>query len=159
MVACEGSEPTPGDGVSEVPGDAVSLDATVAATVAGEAVDGDGEGVSLTGWVDEIRTGIEPLAAQVETDPAQTRMDAVGLYVTRMERIEQAFGPRGRVVDNAALGHAVNEAEARFHDLMEILSVTPPPATADVAATVEALDSALVEVLDRGREAGAVDGP
>ena len=46
------------------------------------------------------------------------------------------------------LAESVHEAEARFHELMELLGETPPPDSTRVAASVQALDAGLAEVLD-----------
>jgi hypothetical protein len=101
---------------------------------------------SVITWVGEIREGIEPLAQQVGTDPTAARQRAVELYATRQERIEQAVGPG---TDSAeALAESVHEAEAGFHELMQVLGESPPPDSTRVAAAVEALDARLAEVLD-----------
>jgi hypothetical protein len=100
---------------------------------------------SVTAWAGEIREGIEPLARQVGTNPTAARQRAVELYVTRQERIEQAVGPGTGSVE--ALAESVHEAEARFHELMQILGENPPPDSTRVALAVEALDARLAEVL------------
>ena len=101
---------------------------------------------SVIAWAEEIRQGIEPLAGQIGSDPAAARDRAVELYVTRQERIERAVGPG--TGSAAELAESVHEAEARFHELMELLGETPPPDSIRVAASVAALDAGLARVLE-----------
>lgn len=101
---------------------------------------------SVITWADEIRQGIEPLAGQVGSDPAGAQDRAVELYITRQERIERAVGPG--TGSAAELAESVHEAEARFHELMELLGRTPPPDSTRVATSVAALDAGLVRVLE-----------
>jgi hypothetical protein len=106
----------------------------------------DAPGDSVVAWAEDIRSGIAPLPGQVGEDPDGARQRAVDLYITRQERIEQTVGPGTGSGD--ALEGSVHEAEARFHDLMQILGTTPPPDSASVEAAVSALDRELVRVLD-----------
>lgn len=101
---------------------------------------------SVIAWAEDIRSGIAPLAGLVGGDPEGARQRAVDLYITRQERIEQTVGPGTGSGD--ALEGSVHEAEARFHDLMQILGTTPPPDSASVDAAVSALDGELIRVLD-----------
>ena len=101
---------------------------------------------SVIEWAQEIRQGIASLAARVRADPEATRQRAVELYITRQERIEQTVGPG--TGSPMALANAVHEAEARFHELMELLGETPPPDSTRVAASVAALDEGLAQVLE-----------
>ena len=117
---------------------------------AGAAVD------SVTVWIEDIRAGIAPLPAQVASDPEGARQRAVELYVTRQERIEQAVGPG--TGSDAALAESVHDAEARFHELMQILGTTPPPDSASVGGTVSALDSELARVLGLARATASAEG-
>ena len=99
---------------------------------------------SVIAWTAQIREGIRPLPVLVATDPEGARQRAVELYVTRQERIEQAAGPgTGSPAD---LAQSVHEAEARFHELMQLLGENPPPDSAAVGGAVEALDARLAEV-------------
>jgi len=101
---------------------------------------------SVLVWAGDIRDGIAPLPGQVEADPTTTRQRAVELYVSRQERIEQTVGPgMGSAPD---LAEAVHEAEAHFHELMQLLGETPPPDSIRVAAAVRALDAQIAEVQD-----------
>jgi len=112
---------------------------------------------SVLVWAGDIRAGIALLPAQVEADPLAARQRAVELYVTRLERIEQTVGPgTGSAPD---LAEAVHEAEARFHELMQLLDETPPPDSTRVAGVVRALDTRIGEVTDLvGRPGDGVSG-
>lgn len=145
--ACDRESPDRGQGA---PAD--SAGATPTAAPANAPVD------SVIAWAEDIRAGIVPLAARVGGDAEGARQKAVELYVTRQERIEQTVGPGTGSGD--ALEQAVHEAEARFHDLMQILSTTTPPDSASVEAAVSALDRELIRVLDLApaRAAGAAGG-
>lgn len=102
---------------------------------------------SVVAWAAEIRAGIADLPTRVTDDPDGARQRAVELYVTRQERIEQASGPgTGAPAD---LAESVHQAEARFHELMQLLGATPPPDRAAVHEAVLALDARLAEVVDR----------
>jgi hypothetical protein len=102
---------------------------------------------SVVAWAAEIQAGIADLPTRVTDDPDGARQRAVELYVTRQERIEQASGPgTGAPAD---LAESVHQAEARFHELMQLLGATPPPDSAAVHDAVLALDARLVEVVDR----------
>jgi hypothetical protein len=140
-VACGGgSEPSAGD-VSEA--DAPGEGASPAVSAPAD---------SVIAWAQEIREGIGPLAGQVGSDPDAARKRAVELYVTRQERIEQAAGPgTGASPD---LAESVHEAEARFHELMQLLGESPPPHATDVETAVQALDERLAEVVELAGGAG-----
>ena len=102
---------------------------------------------SVVAWAADIQAGIAGLPTRVIHDPDGARQRAVELYVTRQERIEQASGPgTGAPAD---LAESVHQAEARFHELMQLLGATPPPDSAAVHDAVLALDARLVEVVDR----------
>lgn len=106
---------------------------------------------SVIGWAEEIREGISLLAGQVGSDPDGARQRAVQLYVSRQERIEQAAGPgTGSPAD---LAESVHEAEARFHELMQLLGESPPPDSTAVASAVQALDTLLAEVVEHAGDA------
>lgn len=101
---------------------------------------------SVVAWAEEIRAGIAGLPRQVADDPDGARQRAVELYVTRQERIEQASGPG--TGSAAELAESIHEAEARFHELMQLLGGTPPPDSTAVHLAVERLDARLAEVVD-----------
>ncbi|HJU87147.1 MAG TPA: hypothetical protein VJ788_07260 [Gemmatimonadota bacterium] len=111
---------------------------------------------SVIAWVNEIRDGIRPLPGRVGADPEGARQRAVELYVTRQERIEQAAGPGTGSPGN--LAESVHEAEARFHELMQLLGETPPPDSAAVESAVEALDARLAEVVELLEPGGTSTG-
>ena len=101
---------------------------------------------SVVAWAAEIQAGIADLPTRVTDDPDGARQRAVELYVTRQERIEQASGPgTGAPAD---LAESVHQAEARFHELMQLLGETPPPDSTAVHGAVLALDARLAEVVD-----------
>lgn len=108
---------------------------------------GDAPVDDVAGLIGDIRTGIAPLPGRVGDDPEGARQRAVELYITRQERIEQAVGPG--TASDAELAASVLEAEARFHELMQVLGTSPPTDSAGVAAAVSALDAELARVLDR----------
>lgn len=145
-VACGGgSEPSTGDGPGgeEAAGDTAALPAVSALAERAPA--------DVIGWAEEIREGISLLAGQVGSDPDGARQRAVQLYVTRQERIEQAAGPgTGSPAD---LAESVHEAEARFHELMQLLGESPPPDSTAVASAVQALDTLLAEVVEHAGDA------
>lgn len=129
-------------GAPEQAADTPPADSVSAATVSAAPAPAD----SVIAWANDIREGVRPLAERVAADPDGARQRAVELYVTRQERIEQAAGPgTGSPVD---LAESVHEAEARFHELMQLLGETPPPDPDAVAAAVEALDARLAEVIE-----------
>jgi hypothetical protein len=138
--ACGGPEQGADTDEPSAPGDsATAPDASGAAPVPAPAD-------SVIAWATEIRDGIRPLAGQVGGDPEGARQRAVELYVTRQERIEQAAGPgTGSPPD---LAESVHEAEARFHELMQLLGESPPPDSAAVGSAIDALDGRLAEVID-----------
>ena len=147
--ACDRELPEPEAGAS--PADSAGA-RTTAAAHADAPVD------SVIVWAEDIRSGIAPLSGRVGGDPDGARQRAVELYVTRQERIEQTVGPG--TGSGAALEQAVHEAEARFHELMQILGTTTPPDSASVEAAVSALDRELIRVLELApaRTAAAAGG-
>lgn len=113
---------------------------------------------SVIAWATEIRDGIAALPDRVADDPEGARSRAVELYVTRQERIEQAAGPG--TGSPPALAESVHEAEARFHELMQLLGESAPPDPAAVGSAVDALDGRLAEVVElAGAGAGTVAAP
>ncbi|HYO45914.1 MAG TPA: hypothetical protein VEY33_04415 [Gemmatimonadota bacterium] len=146
VVACGGSsEPSAGDGsAADAAGD---TSAAPAIPTPIEQVPPD----SVIAWAEEIREGISLLAAQVGSDPDAARQRAVELYVTRQERIEQAAGPG--TGSPAELAESVHEAEARFHELMQLLGESPPTDSTAVESAVQALDTLLAEVVEHAGDA------
>lgn len=115
----------------------------------------------LRDWVQDIREGVGALPAEAVRDLASARKRALDLYVTRQEYIEIYYGPGGRIAPAAAaeLGAAVMDAEARFHELLQLLNQSPAPDSAQVAAAVERLDAELARVLAEADSAGAPESP
>ncbi|HUP18705.1 MAG TPA: hypothetical protein VM778_01995 [Gemmatimonadota bacterium] len=103
--------------------------------------------LDLATLVSDIRTGVADLPARVASDPAGARQTVVHLYVTRQEEIERRWGPNGSEGRSPELAAAVEEAETRFHHLMEILAATPPADSAAVAEAVAVLDAGQADVL------------
>jgi hypothetical protein len=154
LAAACGGEPGEGAGTDEPAVPADSLPGTPAeATGAGSPAPAD----SVIAWATEIREGIRPLPTRVPGDPDGARPRAVELYVTRQERIEQAAGPG--TAAPADLAESVHEAEARFHELMQLLGETPPPDSAAVESAVEALDARLAEVVELVESGGQAATP
>lgn len=145
-VACGvGSEPSTGDG----PGGEEAAGDTAAPAISAPAERAPAD--SVIAWAEEIREGIAPLAGQVGSDPDGARQQAVELYVTRQERIEQAAGPGTGTP--AELAESVHEAETRFHELMQLLGESPPPDSTAVASAVRALDTLLAEIVEHAGDA------
>jgi hypothetical protein len=106
----------------------------------------------LVDWIADIRegtTGIEVLAAEDATG-AQRR--ALDLYVGRQEYLELYYGTNGRISSGVAveLGEAVMENEARFHEMLQLLAVTPVD-TAAVRVKREELHAQMDRVLERAQ--------
>ena len=134
--ACGGDPEQGADAADQVPA-ADSVSTSTAPAVAPD---------SVIAWATDIREGIRPLAERVAADPDGARQRAVELYVTRQERIEQAAGPgTGSPAD---LAESVHEAEARFHELMQLLGGSPPPDSDAVRTAVDALDARLAKVIE-----------
>lgn len=135
LTACGGAEEE-----NPVPADEVESSAAPAAETAPAELD-------LATLVSDIRTGVADLPARVASDPAGARQTVVHLYVTRQEEIERRWGPNGSEGRSPELAAAVEEAETRFHHLMEILAATPPADSAAVAEAVAVLDAGQADVL------------
>ena len=149
--ACGGPDQGAGSDEEAAPGDSSTAAAALAPGAPSPA-----PADSVIAWATQIREGIRPLPARVATDPEGARQRAVELYVTRQERIEQAAGPgTGSPAD---LAESVHEAEARFHELMQLLGETPPPDSAAVGGAVEALDARLAEVVGLAESGDDVAG-
>lgn len=94
----------------------------------------------LGDWVNDIREGIAKLPAQARTDAPAAQRAAIQLYVSRQEYDEMYYGVDGRVKAPAQLGHEIETAEERFHELMRLLG-TKNPSSDSVKAAVAALDA------------------
>ena len=154
VAAACGAGSDPGSGTDEP---AAAADSAVSIAAVPGAPAGPMPADSVVAWATEIRQGVGRLPARVGADPDGARQRAVELYVTRQERIEQAAGPgTGSPAD---LAESVHEAEARFHELMQLLGGTPPPDSTAVRLAVQSLDARLAEVVDlAGSESGDATG-
>lgn len=113
----------------------------------------------LRDWVTDIRRGTADLPARAAVAPGEAQRQALELYIGRQEYIELYYGPGGRRAAGEALGAAVEEAEARFHELLQLLG-TPRPDPSRVSESVAALAAQLERVVVEARAAGVpVDEP
>jgi high-affinity iron transporter len=94
----------------------------------------------LGDWVQNIVDGTARLPEEAKSDAASAQRKALDLYVSRQEYIEMYYGPGGKLSASAELGAAIESAEARFHELMQLLGAKP----VDIAA-VEKATTALHE--------------
>jgi hypothetical protein len=119
---------------------------------AGGVVQGTPPG-GLGGWIGEIRSGLDTLAALARRDAAAAKNQALMLYVTRQEYIEIYYGTIGRAVKDEALAEAVMTAETRFHELLTVAN--QPDGTMDESAlrsAAQALEDQYDRVLARAKE-------
>ncbi|MGH7501177.1 MAG: hypothetical protein ACREL7_05400 [Longimicrobiales bacterium] len=81
----------------------------------------------LADWVSDIRAGTRGIEAIAAEDPTMAQRTALDLYVGRQEYLEMYYGTNGRLSIGVAeaLGIAVMENEARFHELLQLLAATP----------------------------------
>jgi hypothetical protein len=109
----------------------------------------------LRDWVADIRTGIAGLGERVRTDSEAAEKTAVDLYVNRQEWLERYWGTYGSFTRDVApaLGQAVMDAEARFHELLILLAGAEPPPAEKVDSMVTVLDAQLARVLDEAERA------
>lgn len=105
----------------------------------------------LVDWIDDIRAAL----VELPTDsPTVARQRVLDVYIGRQEFIELYYGPGGRLAPRAELVATVEEAEARFHTLMQRLGEDPPPQPTEVDSLVNELDAQLDAVI----AAAEVDG-
>jgi FTR1 family protein len=143
LAACGREEP------SEAGADAAPA-SEVAPAEPGARVPGTPDG-GLEDWIDDIRA---TLVALPTDSPSTARQRVLDVYIGRQEFIELYYGPAGRLAPRAELVATVEEAEARFHTLMQVLGADPPPTPATVDSLVNELDAQLDAVL----AAAEVDG-
>lgn len=103
----------------------------------------------LEDWIAEIRegtTGIEIAAAE---DATAAQRKALDLYVGRQEYLELYYGTNGRLTSGVEmeLGEAVMENERRFHEMLQLLAVSPVD-TAALRAKRDELHAQMDEVLE-----------
>jgi hypothetical protein len=149
FAACgaESAGETPPDGVATEAGGVAPAEALIPGTPAG----------GLRDWIAEIREGTTGIEAAAVEDATQAQRRALDLYVGRQEYLELYYGTNGRLSSGVAveLGSAIMENEARFHELLQLLAVTPPD-TAAIRAKRDELHAQLDRVLE---EAGKVSIP
>lgn len=104
----------------------------------------------LTAWIEDIHGGLEDLPAVAARDASAARRQALDLYIGRQEYIELYFGAAGTLAGGAELDAAVDSAEARFHDLMQLVGQAPVDSVA-AAAALGALRDAHERVLELAR--------
>ncbi len=107
----------------------------------------------LDQWVTDIREGIKPLPQEAVVDGPAAQRKALDLYITRQEYIEMYYGPGGRLGASAELGTEIEAAEARFHELMQLLG-KPPVEEAAARRAAEALDAQQARVLEVWKQGG-----
>ncbi|HUG00342.1 MAG TPA: FTR1 family protein [Longimicrobiales bacterium] len=136
---------------------AESLDGSgqVAPAADGERVPGTPEG-GLADWIDDIRATLDHLPVD---SPAVARQRVLDAYIGRQEFIEMYYGAGGRLAPRAELVASVDEAEARFHELMQVLGQDPPPARERVAELINELNGQLDVVLDAAEVDGVPPAP
>ena len=107
----------------------------------------------LRDWVEAIRAGTASLPDVASTDRSAAQRAALDLYISRQEYLEMYYGPGGRQPGPPALREAVLNAEARFHDLLQLLAADPvdPVAVREGMALLHAqLDKVLTEAAAAG---------
>ena len=136
-------------GCADQPEATTTSDATPATNTAAPAsglIAGTPEG-DLDRWVADIRSGIATLAADAKTDVAAAGRKTNDLYISRQEYIEMYYGAGGRLKASEALGVEIENAEARFHELMKIFLAQPVDVSA-IDGAVKALDAQQAKVLE-----------
>jgi hypothetical protein len=93
----------------------------------------------LADWVRDIRNGLAAVPELAATDRAAAQSRTLDLYITRQEYAEMYFGVDGRQRQSAELAVAIETAEDRFHELMQLLA-TERPSVDEVRLAVAALD-------------------
>lgn len=148
-VACANGEPTP-----NANGTPAAQEAAPAAASAAQRIPGTPEG-GLEQWVSDIRTGLADLPRRASQDAEAAGKLTVDLYVNRQEWLERYWGTYGLLTQDVApaLGRAVMDAEARFHELMILMTGAEAPGEEKVAAAFAALNAQLDQVLARAAEA------
>lgn len=100
-------------------------------------IQGTPEGGALD-WVADIEAGLDSVPVLLGRDPAMVQSHVLNLYVTRQEYLEMYYGPGGRLEASSSLAEAIDGNEARFHDLMQAVSVEAPD-SGEVAALADSL--------------------
>jgi hypothetical protein len=149
LCACTGGEPAQNESQSPATEEAAAPSATRAQRIPGTPEGGLGQ------WVSDIRAGLADLPRRATEDAEAAGKLTVDLYVNRQEWLERYWGTYGLLTQDVApeLGRAVMDAEARFHELMILMTGAEAPAEEKVAAALAALNTQLDQVLARASEA------
>lgn len=149
VAACDGGGP-PADGPAEAPGSEgeVAADGAPAPDTSETGVPDGG----LEQWAADLRRGLE----EVELAPRRSYDRVLELYTTRQEYIEMYYGAGGRITgdDHPELAEAVEEQEARFHELMELTGSDQQIQRERILGGVQELRLALNRTLELARERG-----
>jgi hypothetical protein len=122
-----------------------------AAPVAPEAQPARADGTppgGLKEWVAEIRAALIEVQAKLPKDTQAARQVAVDFYVNRQEWLEYYYGRYGKLTgdSSSSLPDAVMDAEARYHELIMMLSADAPSRSA-VDSVINALNAEYDRVL------------
>lgn len=114
----------------------------------------------LKDWVADIQAGLEGLSDKARADGKSAQKFAVDLYVGRQEWLERYWGTYGLLTQGVApeLGQAVMGAEARFHELLTVLTAETRQSE-KVDAAIAALRAQLGIVLTQAESANVALEP
>lgn len=161
VAGCDGGEP-PADGPADAPvsEEEAATDGAPDPGAPEPETDAPGAGVpdgGLEQWAADLRRGLE----EVELAPRTSHDRVLELYTTRQEYIEMYYGPGGRITgdDHPELAEAVEEQEARFHELMELTGSDQRIQRERILGGVQELRLALNRTLELARERGVPLNP
>jgi hypothetical protein len=102
----------------------------------------------LNDWVADMKAGLDSVVAVAVRDRSGAQRAVLDVYVNRQEWLERYYGRYGSLQPDttSTLGDAVMDAEARFHDLLTLVSAQSVD-SADVASAVAAVHMELDRVL------------
>jgi hypothetical protein len=100
----------------------------------------------LSEWVADMKAGLDTVVTTAVRDRSIAQRTVLDVYVNRQEWLERYYGRYGALQPDttSTLGNAVMDAEARFHDLLTLVSAE----SVDSAQVAEAVTAVHVE-LDR----------
>lgn len=103
----------------------------------------------LEDWVADIREGTVGIEVAAAEDATAAQRKALDLYVGRQEYLELYYGTNGRLTSGVEmeLGEAVMENERRFHEMLQLLAVSPVD-TAALRAKRDELHAQMDQVLE-----------
>ncbi|HET9986766.1 MAG TPA: hypothetical protein VFQ38_24530 [Longimicrobiales bacterium] len=127
--------------------------AAARASVPGGLIPGTPAG-GLQDWITDVRRGLAAAAERSASDPAGAQRQALELYLTRQEYIEQYYGTGGRLNAGPALGPAVKAAEDRFHEVLQQMRPGAGSAAGGLAGGVARLSAQYDTVLAAAKSAG-----